>query len=292
MFSALVPRQACRVGSGPIARGFSPARCTPAFTRPGWAGAAAGGAGGRTLRHVHSSGPSPKTAQVANASDISHAHFLADADPSSDFNPTQKPKAGMEEANKWEGRLSPTTSHLFKLVLPLPIHRDQDPEPTAFLLHPSQPLSHLSRLIAGSLPASRRDVEITYLALTGEAADLDSHLRDAESEEAKEKEDKRQEGGPYLGERVENKGKLQEVSWSQSTDLSDFIKQACLDERFKIVIQPAQGDQLRLEVVIPSFESRTRYIRKRLLTLTRELDHLTKQKKRWVKCSTPSVVAR
>jgi hypothetical protein len=178
---------------------------------------------------------------------------------------------------------------LFKLILPLP-KSNADPQPTAFLLHPSQPLSHLSRLIAGSLPPHHRDVEISYLALTGPESDLDSHLRNAAEEEAdlpgREDLKGRQEGGPFLHEREKDKGKLQEVSWSQSTDLSDFIKQSCLDERFKIQIKPQKEDpvvkDMTLEVVIPSFESRTTYLRRRLLELTKELDGMTKQKKLYV----------
>ena len=231
------------------------------------------------------------TAPVDGATEISHSDFIASASPTSDFNPTQSPSAGLETSHKWEGKLSPTTSHLFKLILPLP-KSNADPQPTAFLLHPSQPLSHLSRLIAGSLPPQHRDVEISYLALTGPESDLDSHLRNAADEEADaeaglaeqdEGERGRQEGGPFLHERQKDKGELQEVSWSQSTDLSDFIKQSCLNERFKIQIKPQKEDGLvrdmTLEVLIPSFESRTRYLRRRLLDLTKELDGMTKQKK-------------
>jgi hypothetical protein len=139
--------------------------------------------------------------------------------------------------------------------------------------------------------------------LTGSKSDLDSHLRNAEAETEEAQADKpasiveeeaqmedvspqtRQEGGPRLNERSSEEGRWQEVSWSQSTDLSDFIKQSCLDEKFKIVIQP-QGrsgtkalDPMTLSVHIPSFESRTRYLRKRLLTLSKELNEMTKKKK-------------
>lgn len=139
-------------------------------------------------------------------------------------------------------------------------------------------------------------MEITYLALTGQESDIDSHLRNAEEEDddndhhyelpAQKAQGERQEGGPYLTEREADQGRWQEVSWSQSTDLSDFIKQSCLNERFKIVISPTKVDkegglreEVKVEVVIPSFESRTRYIRKRLLGLTEELEDLTKKKK-------------
>ena len=231
-------------------------------------------------RHLHSSLPrlNSQPKPVEGASDISHAHFISSASRTSDFNPTQKPSAGVDTAHPWEGTLSPTTSHLFKLILPLPTQswKDKPPQPTAFLLHPSQPLSHLSRLIAGSLPSRDRNVEISYLALTGQESDLDTHLRNAEEESS----DHRREGGPHLQERRKSEGRWQEVSWSQSTDLSDFIKQSCLNERFKVVIKPeSTQDEMTLEVVIPSFKSRTVYLRKRLLELTGELDGMTKQKK-------------
>lgn len=136
-------------------------------------------------------------------------------------------------------------------------------------------------------------MEITYLALTGPEESIDSHLRNAEDEEGVAE---RSEGGPFLGERSSRDGKWQEVSWSSSTDLSDFIKQSCLNERFKINIKPespAEGkggeegraatevekEGLTMEVVIPSFASRTTYLRARLLKLTKELDQTTKQKK-------------
>lgn len=243
----------------------------------------------------------PKPPLVEGAAEISHSHFISSASAQSDFNPTQHPSAGLDTPanHPWEGKLSPTTSHLFKLILPLPKHdystktSTLTPQPTAFLLHPSQPLSHLSRLIAGSLPPQARDVEITYLALTGQESDLDSHLRNAKEESDDPSnigtpQSERQEGGPYLTEREEDQGRWQEVSWSQSTDLSDFIKQSCLNERFNIVIKPTtvglekEGglrEEVRISVVIPSFESRTRYIRKRLLNLTKDLETMTRQKK-------------
>lgn len=229
--------------------------------------------------------------QVEGATDISHSQFLANAKADSDFNPLQRPDAGsLSAANDPRyGRIDPTNSHLFKLILPLPTSlsnpRKDTTRPTAFLLHPSQPLSHLSRLIAGSLPPSDRNVDITYLALTGKEADLETHLRNAENEQGAEE---RQEGGPRLAEREKSKGRWQEVSWSQSTDLSDFIKQSSsLNERFKIVIQPEvkenqgqdEGQGVTVEVVIPSFASRTTYLRNRLVKLSKELDTLTKQKK-------------
>jgi hypothetical protein len=254
-------------------------------------------------------GTSDGSLTVEGSTDISHSSFISSASASSDFNPLQTPSAGQSASSPWQGHLSPTKSHLLKLILPLPASTSNfqwstdpsksntSPQPTAFLLHPSQPLSHLSRLIAGSLPVKFRDCELEYLALTGQEDDLDTHLRNAE-EEQDEAQESRQEGGPHLKERRKSKGRYQEVSWSQATDLADFVKQSCLNEKFKIVITPrsidgkpvpvpkAQGASdsengmgMTLEVVIPSFASRTTYLRKRLLELTQSLDHMTKKKK-------------
>lgn len=268
---------------------------------------------------------------VEGSTDISHSTFISSASASSDFNPDQTPEAGIATSSPWQGHLAPTSTHLLKLILPLPTSSPsfkwnpdptktgtQNPQPTAFLLHPSQPLSHLSRLIAGSLPVKYRDCEVEYLALTGQEDDLDSHLRNAEEEE-EQKGEGRKEGGPFLAERKRSRGRFQEVSWSQATDLADFVKQSCLNEKFKIVITPrsiqeehdariqqhqersnsnsnpishsstssdvggAEGKPgMALEVLIPSFASRTTYLRKRLLELTKSLDTMTKQKKRYV----------
>jgi hypothetical protein len=249
---------------------------------------------------------------VEGSTDISHSSFISSASPSSDFNPLQTPQAGREISSPWQGYLSPTNSHLLKLILPLPSSKSNfkwnvnpeksgtQPQPTAFLLHPSQPLSHLSRLIAGSLPVKFRDCELEYLALTGQEEDLDSHLRNAEEERRategqsrSQPQSQRQEGGPHLGERSKSKGRYQQVSWSQSTDLADFVKQSCLNESFKIVITPRTiaGEEIKsvqeggekmgmeLEVIIPSFASRTTYLRRRLLELTKALGEMTDKKK-------------
>lgn len=261
----------------------------------------------KSLTQAKTTSPSQSQLPVEGSTDISHSSFISSASPSSDFNPLQTPSAGTTAATPWQGYLSPTNSHLLKLILPLPASKSNfewntdpsksgtNPQPTAFLLHPSQPLSHLSRLIAGSLPVKFRDCELEYLALTGQEDDLDSHLRNAEEEKVGKGEAKesRQEGGPHLGERKKSRGRFQEVSWSQATDLSDFVKQSCLNEKFKIVITPrtiggeavkeeSEGGKkmgMALEVIIPSFASRTTYLRKRLLELTKKLDEMTRKKK-------------
>jgi hypothetical protein len=233
------------------------------------------------------------------------------------------------------GKLSPTSSHLFKLIVPLPpsLHAVLDNASstststppikvidTAFLLHPSQPLSHVSRLILGSLPAGERDADVEFRAVSGrEHAAYPS----TKSEGAEEADDA--EGGPLLYERNPEGDDMQEVRWSTSTDLGDFIKQATLAKHFRIVLKPsweagkgqsnsqvqrhatstgavkadsenrgspsekvataAETPELSLKIMIPSFDSRTRFLRKRLLYLTREIAQLTQKKKEYVDSS-------
>lgn len=244
----------------------------------------------------------------------------------------------------YTGRLSSTSSHLFKLIVPLPpsLHAalgiqgsDSASSPpskvvdTAFLLHPSQPLSHVSRLILGSLPASERDADVEFRAVSGrDHAAYPSPTKG--TEEADETTD--DEGGPLLYERNPEGEDLQEVRWSTSTDLGDFIKQATLAQHFRIVLKPsweagmgqstpllkdrvptvkvvgsgsaehsehpekqsestsqsskdesvADFPELSLKIMIPSFESRTRFLRKRLLHLTRQIAEVTQKKKEYV----------
>lgn len=226
------------------------------------------------------------------------------------------------------GKLSPTSSHLFKLIVPLPpsLHAVLDKSSsnssssppikvidTAFLLHPSQPLSHVSRLILGSLPAGERDADVEFRAVSGREHAAYPSTQSKGSEEAEDVE-----GGPLLYERNPEGDDMQEVRWSTSTDLGDFIKQATLAKHFRIVLKPSwdatkgqsnsqaqqlvtptdavkadcetpgsrseptETPELSLKIMIPSFDSRTRFLRKRLLYLTREIAQLTQQKKEYV----------
>jgi hypothetical protein len=245
---------------------------------------------------------------------------------------------GGPHSGTFTGKLSSTSSHLFKLIVPLPpsLHaalgiQTSESTPsappkvidTAFLLHPSQPLSHVSRLILGSLPAAERDADVEFRAVSGrDHAAYPSPTKG--TEEADDATD--DEGGPLLYERNPDGEDLQEVRWSTSTDLGDFIKQATLAQHFRIVLRPsweagvgqstpllkdrvptvkaiassptelakkqsespsnslkdgsvADFPELSLKIMIPSFESRTRFLRKRLLHLTRQIAELTQKKK-------------
>lgn len=231
------------------------------------------------------------------------------------------------------GKLSPTSSHLFKLIIPLPpsLHsaigmhtEDSSPNPspkmidTAFLLHPSQPLSHVSRLILGSLPATERDAEVEFRAVSGREHNAYPSFANATAEHGQQSQADSatdDEGGPLLYERNPDGGELQEVRWSTSTDLGDFIKQATLAQHFRIVLKPSwetsvaatssaeqsnasfeteaskaeamepREPELSLKIMIPTFDSRTKFLRKRLLYLTREIAVITDKKKEYVPAS-------
>ncbi len=176
----------------------------------------------------------------------------------------------------FEGRLLPTSSHLFKLVLPLPGLRPisksssapTKPEPvppTVFLLHPSQPLSHIARLIQASLPSPTHGPQ----AFTPKLPTVSFQHEELD------------------------KGKQQ---WSDSTDIGDFVKEAAHSKEFTILITPDQASNtaqlapqqgstgavhdrnepeayaaLQIPVSVPSFEDRTRYLRRRLERMDSEL---------------------
>lgn len=292
---------------------------------------------------------------LARAGDKPQVDVDKDGQAKKDVKRRAEELSRQEDTSRWTGKLTPTTSHLFKLVLPLPRSlaalsqgqseataeksstSRQAPEPTArqpelnvvetaYLLHPSQPLSHVSRLILGSLPSSERSAEVEFRAVSGRDHDAypsatspSSSTSDASSASANTStgpgsgssgevealETVAEEGGPILNDRNPNGAELQEVRWSTSTDLGDFIKQSTLAQEFKIVVRPEESSTaststsvsgtgsagsttmpslspLTLKVKIPTFASRTVYLRRRLLKLTTEIAKMTEQKKMYV----------
>jgi calcium uniporter protein, mitochondrial len=143
------------------------------------------------------------------------------------------------------GKLSPTSSHLLKLILPIDLLRLKDPvrakanPPTVFLLHPSQPLSHIGRLVGASLRP--RSVNVTFQS-------------------------------------VSPKGKAFE--WSDSTDLGDFIRDAARAREFSIHVREDEGKDLTLQVDVPTFADRTRFLRRKLDLIQDELRTMETLKKR------------
>lgn len=199
------------------------------------------------------------------------------------------------------GKLLPTTSHLFKLVLPLPETPFQDKAdeetqlipypPTIFLLHPSQPLSHISRLITSSFPSTSPQISFQSSFTPTRDKTKDPGLV--------------QGGGrddPIVTRKAAENGGLQ---WSDSTDIGDFVKEAALDTEFLIVIKPELPKQsprprgqssedaaaadslsssskhrsLTIRVKVPSFGDRTRFLRARLDAITREIGQMEDLKK-------------
>ena len=102
-----------------------------------------------------------------------------------------------------------------------------------FLLHPSQPLSHISRLIASSLaPAT-----------------------------------------PSISFKIAGHNPRQVLQWSDSTDIGDFIRDASRRAEFTVsIVHPVESDKVRydngretnISVSVPTLADRTRYLRRRL----------------------------
>ena len=160
------------------------------------------------------------------------------------------------------GKLSPTSSHLFKLILPLGTNSTDSREPpTVFLLHPSQPLSHVSRLITSSLSifknATHPHVAISFQSTTPRG----NHFK-----------------------------------WSESTDVGDFVRDAARSAEFQVKIRLSHdtpntdgkdekfpksisGDTFVIPVSVPTFASRTRFLRRRLVVIDEELGDMDKLKR-------------
>lgn len=139
------------------------------------------------------------------------------------------------------GTLSPTSTHLFKLTLPLdrlqPKGGSADGPPTVFLLHPSQPLSHVGRLIVSSL--TPWNPTITFLSTTP-------------------------------------KGRL--VRWSDSTDVGDLIRDVVHSKEFVLQAKD-ESAETRVPVAVPTFADRTRFLRRRLDLVEHDLERMEALKK-------------
>ncbi|KAK7042538.1 hypothetical protein R3P38DRAFT_319785 [Favolaschia claudopus] len=224
----------------------------------------------------YSTGTRPET----NNTDVSHAEFIAESSSSNWKEGRGKGKSKslngthdteLDSLQPGKGKLSPTSSHLFKLILPLGLLKidetqrtvakrengKQNSPPTVLLLHPSQPLSHVSRLILASLAPATPNVSFR-------SAPSSSTMRQ------------------------------QEFQWSHSTDVGDFIRDAARHSQFRVCIgyegtptspdasasetsnsnsasagtdnsKTGQGKrEVMLDVEVPTVADRTRYLRRRL----------------------------
>ncbi|CAE7207758.1 unnamed protein product [Rhizoctonia solani] len=186
---------------------------------------------------------------------VGHSRFIAEAERGDKWaagvgNPRKGGEEGtgeeVEDIPDGKGRLSPTSSHLFKLIIPVPTATTKAPPLTVFLLHPSQPLSHVSRLILASLPPETSPTaSITFQS-------------------------------------IPHKPQSREIQWSDSTDIGDFVKEAAQNREFVIIISPEPTktkDEARIHVLVPSFRSRTRFLRERLQTVSNELSKMEEVKR-------------
>ncbi|QRV77438.1 hypothetical protein RhiJN_05453 [Ceratobasidium sp. AG-Ba] len=206
--------------------------------------------------------PSPQSAASQENLYGGHSRFIAEAKRSESWSDgVDNSKKGGEEGTGEEvedlpegmGRLSPTSSHLFKLIVPIPTPQASKPPLTVFLLHPSQPLSHVSRLIQASLPLETSTS--TSIAFRS----------------------------------IPHKSSSKEIVWSDSTDIGDFVKEAAQDREFAITMsKPApksdsssssKPDETQIRILVPSFRTRTRFLRHRLKNVSNELERLEKIKR-------------
>lgn len=212
-------------------------------------------------RHLILSGTRLVSNSSIENSKVEHSQFLANASSNSQWKNDSIPGNGTTDAEEDElegigqdvgqsivvctqtaqsdyessGKILPTTSHLFKLILPLGLEgkKDGSPIPTVILLHPSQPLSHVSRLILASLPRQS----------AGGSPSISFRSNPSSAQYARQFE------------------------WSDSTDIGDFIRDAARSAKFNIHIKPESqnnGEEKVISVRVPTFADRTRFIRKQV----------------------------
>ena len=181
-----------------------------------------------------------------------------------------------------KGKLLTTPARLLKLVLPLTT-RDQNAdrktvEPLALLVHPSQPLSYLERLIQAELPLIKDGQSERVPGVTFNAADSL-----AEDELVRKGLDEKDDSTHRGVEHYSGKGRESDVSdeeltfvqWSKSTEMGDFIRDAARGREFGIAIEGAPQE---IRVGVPSFGDRTYYLRMRLRKKGKEIGEMAKLK--------------
>lgn len=223
-----------------------------------------------------------------------------------DVAPVQKVKNAQSMT---KGKLLTTPSRLMKLILPLTTRtndsQSQGIEPLALLVHPTQPLSYLERLIQSELPlikgkdGKEKIPDVYFRAddaapedeIVGDEGEDDSQISAQEGKSdgtlGKPKTTATPlRGGPgqggvetysSAGRQASQKPDPREfVRWSSSTEIGDFIRDAARASQFAVEIEGASGQIL---VGVPSFNDRTHYLRIRLRQKTQKLDGLAKIKR-------------
>ncbi|KAH8823382.1 hypothetical protein DL96DRAFT_1617433 [Flagelloscypha sp. PMI_526] len=212
---------------------------------------------------LHNSYALQRPAEEANNSEalnVSHSRFLAEASGAAPWkerdNHLAADDSDYKDVGPGKGRLNPTASHIFKLILPLDsaIPNDilkvtNDPSPLVMLLHPSQPLSHISRLILSEIVVSSEDdlfvrPDITFRTRTSTG----------------------------------------DIRWSDSTDVGDFIRASAKTEHFDILVKyrrdKDQVDEKVIDVDVGTFAERTRFLRSRLAAIDVQVRRMAGVKKK------------
>ena len=169
-----------------------------------------------------------------------------------------------------------------KLVLPLTT-RDhntdrKDVEPLALLIHPSQPLSYLERLIQAELPLVKDGNVERVPAINFNAADSMAEDDMLKHEKSEADEDIHSGVAQYSGKGRESDVPVEDlafVRWSKSTEVGDFIRDAARGREFGIEIENAPQE---IRVGVPSFNDRTYYLRMRLRRRAGEIAEMAKVK--------------
>ncbi|KAL0574496.1 hypothetical protein V5O48_007471 [Marasmius crinis-equi] len=198
---------------------------------------------------------------------VEHSQFLANASPHAKWKDENgngvydSSEDELKDLKDGEGKLLPTSSHLFKLILPmdqisskLAHDRNTPPKresiPTILLLHPSQPLSHLSRLILASMPRKSHPEGLSVTFRSSPTAP-------------------------------------RQFQWSDSTDIGDFTRDAASAAQFLICVSKDSSEEVEtrkdiesdpesvvISVRVPTFADRTRYLRRRLDVINAELSSM------------------
>ncbi|KAJ7030633.1 hypothetical protein C8F04DRAFT_1113101 [Mycena alexandri] len=131
--------------------------------------------------------------EAANNTDVSHSEFLAGADSSSSWKESRGNSLDggtgatvdeLDNLTAGKGKLSPTASHLFKLILPLGMLKfDQDKQTVS--KGKAQKRTHPHRLILGSLAPAAPKISFRSVSASGQqfqwsdSTDVGDFIRDA-----------------------------------------------------------------------------------------------------------------
>ncbi|KAH7337132.1 hypothetical protein B0J17DRAFT_455192 [Rhizoctonia solani] len=150
----------------------------------------------------------------------------------------------VEDIPEGKGRLSPTSSHLFKLIIPIPTTTDKAPP----------------RILAPPLATTIPRITPNPCVPPARHFSQNKHCFPVHSSQAN----------------------TREIQWSDSTDIGDFVKEAAQNREFVIIISPKSSDsenEVRIHVLVPSFRTRTRFFRQRLQIVSNELSKLEQVKR-------------